>query len=180
MIPRLITTLTLAFALATTAAADDFPREGTKAQRARKAPLEGKAPPPLSVTKWQNIDGEALELDPGSVRDIHRSGGTVLGTSRGRQSLEELADGVEELGLDALLCIGGDGTLKGALELDSELRRRGSRCATPRRTGRTDGNAGPGGRRPGGRRQPDDGLRHARDHVNGEHGSDRRGRPDRA
>ena len=72
---------------------------------------------------------EILELDPESVRGIHRDGGSMLGTSRGRQSLGELADGVDALGLDALLCIGGDGTLKGALELDTELRRRGSSCA---------------------------------------------------
>jgi 6-phosphofructokinase 1 len=72
---------------------------------------------------------EAVALDPGRVEGIHHSGGTLLGTSRGRQEIPELADGVEAHDLQALFCIGGDGTLKGAQLLDAELRRRGRACA---------------------------------------------------
>jgi hypothetical protein len=33
---------------------DPFPREGSPAQRAKKDPLEGKAPPALTVGSWLN------------------------------------------------------------------------------------------------------------------------------
>ncbi|HEX5054102.1 MAG TPA: hypothetical protein VFZ65_20150 [Planctomycetota bacterium] len=41
----------------TIAQADPFPREGDPAQRAKKDPLEGKAPPALQVRDWLNTDG---------------------------------------------------------------------------------------------------------------------------
>lgn len=41
---------------------DPFPREGNPAQRAKKDPLEGKAPPALQVKDWQNTEGKALSL----------------------------------------------------------------------------------------------------------------------
>ncbi len=41
---------------------DPFPREGDPAQRAKKDPLEGKAPPALHVSDWLNTDGKALSL----------------------------------------------------------------------------------------------------------------------
>lgn len=72
---------------------------------------------------------DAIRLDPERIRGVHHSGGTMLGTSRGRQGTEALADGVEALDLQALFCIGGDGTLKGAQLLNEELRRRGRTCA---------------------------------------------------
>ena len=44
-------------------AGDDFAREGKPEQRAKKDPLEKKAPPKLEITKWVNtVDGKALEL----------------------------------------------------------------------------------------------------------------------
>ena len=41
---------------------DDFKREGNAKQRARKDPLEGKAPPPLQVTSWMNVKRKKLSL----------------------------------------------------------------------------------------------------------------------
>lgn len=41
---------------------DDFQREGNEAARAKKDPLEGKAPPSLNVTGWLNTDGKAIKL----------------------------------------------------------------------------------------------------------------------
>lgn len=49
-------------AIAQDPAKDPFPREGNPAQRARKDPLEGKAPPALVVGAWQNSGGKALTL----------------------------------------------------------------------------------------------------------------------
>ena len=69
-------------------------------------------------------DHEPLELKPEGVSTIHAFGGTVLGTSRGSQNVGEMVDGLERLGIDILFVIGGDGTLKGAVALTNELRRR--------------------------------------------------------
>lgn len=52
--------LLAAAALAT--AQEPFPREGTPEQRAKKDPLEGKAPPALVVKDWLNTDGKPLDL----------------------------------------------------------------------------------------------------------------------
>ncbi|HEX6812800.1 MAG TPA: hypothetical protein VF384_14335 [Planctomycetota bacterium] len=41
---------------------DGFPREGKADARAKKDPLEGKAPPALHVRNWMNISGKALSL----------------------------------------------------------------------------------------------------------------------
>ena len=65
------------------------------------------------------------ELTPESVDDIFAAGGTILGTSRGRQKVETMVDTLARLGVDILFCIGGDGTLRGAWEIHREIRRRG-------------------------------------------------------
>jgi 6-phosphofructokinase 1 len=51
----------------------------------------------------------------------------MLGTSRGPQDVAEMVDGLEQLGVDILFVIGGDGTLKGGAALVAEIRRRGLR-----------------------------------------------------
>ncbi|MDR1042217.1 MAG: ATP-dependent 6-phosphofructokinase [Deltaproteobacteria bacterium] len=66
-----------------------------------------------------------VELNPATVAEIHQFGGTVLGSSRGNQSMEELVDSLERLNMNILFCIGGDGTLKGALALSHEIKLRG-------------------------------------------------------
>jgi 6-phosphofructokinase 1 len=58
---------------------------------------------------------EPIELTPGYVRDIHKIGGTVLGSSRGgTDDMDLLVDTLESLGINILYTIGGDGTLRGA------------------------------------------------------------------
>jgi 6-phosphofructokinase 1 len=68
---------------------------------------------------------EPIPLTPASVADIHHEGGTALGTSRGEQSAREMVDRLDELGLGVLFVIGGDGTLRGAMKLVTEIERRG-------------------------------------------------------
>ena len=68
-----------------------------------------------------------LTLRPESVSTIHTFGGTVLGSSRGPQDVGEMVDHLEELNVDILFVIGGDGTLRGAAAINAELRRRGLR-----------------------------------------------------
>ncbi|HXX66511.1 MAG TPA: ATP-dependent 6-phosphofructokinase [Polyangiaceae bacterium] len=66
-----------------------------------------------------------VKLTPASVADIHHEGGTALGTSRGNQNAKEMVDTLARLGLRVLFVIGGDGTLRGAMTLVSEIERRG-------------------------------------------------------
>jgi 6-phosphofructokinase 1 len=58
------------------------------------------------------------------VSEIHQFGGTILGSSRGDQSVEELVDSLERLNMNLLFCIGGDGTLRGAHAVYEEIKKR--------------------------------------------------------
>ena len=68
-----------------------------------------------------------LKLRPETVSNIQSFGGTILGSSRGPQNINEMVYGLEELGVDILLAIGGDGTLKGAEALAAEIQRKDPR-----------------------------------------------------
>jgi 6-phosphofructokinase 1 len=65
-----------------------------------------------------------IELTTRKVSQIHEVGGTVLGSSRGPQSVDEIVDTLERLGIQLLFTIGGDGTLRGAHSIVEEIRRR--------------------------------------------------------
>lgn len=66
-----------------------------------------------------------LRLTPDVVDDIHEDGGTILGTSRGPQPAEVMVDFLAQRGIHVLLCVGGDGTLRGAMAIAREAQRRG-------------------------------------------------------
>lgn len=70
-----------------------------------------------------------VELTPAMVSNIHLSGGTFLGTSRGNQNIEEMVDTLEILNINILFCIGGDGTLRGAHAIATEIEKRKLRIA---------------------------------------------------
>jgi 6-phosphofructokinase 1 len=63
-------------------------------------------------------------LEPETVENIHQQGGTMLGTSRGPQSVEEMVDQLMAWRLGILFTVGGDGTLRGAAEIAAEIARR--------------------------------------------------------
>jgi 6-phosphofructokinase 1 len=65
-----------------------------------------------------------VELTAPMVNNIHLSGGTFLGTSRGNQNVEEMVDTLEILNVNILFCIGGDGTLRGAHAIHEEIKKR--------------------------------------------------------
>ena len=76
--------------------------------------------------------GEAFELTPSIVRDIHRFGGSFLGSSRGRpvhKHGQEMLDNLLRLGVNVLFALGGDGTLKGASQLAEFIKQRGADIA---------------------------------------------------
>lgn len=58
------------------------------------------------------------------VEEIHKLGGTVLGSSRGAQDVGVMVDFLANQRIDILFCIGGDGTQRGAHALGDEIRRR--------------------------------------------------------
>ena len=66
-----------------------------------------------------------LELTPESVRSIHRVGGSILGSSRGAPDFAELVETLRAYQINQLYCIGGDGTMRGAITLVRELKARG-------------------------------------------------------
>lgn len=66
-----------------------------------------------------------ISLTPALVDEIHEVGGTMLGTSRGPQPIESMADFLVKREIQVLLCVGGDGTLRGADAIASEAQRRG-------------------------------------------------------
>jgi len=68
---------------------------------------------------------EPVRLDPDMVNDIHKAGGTMLGTSRGPVDPAVAVENLATRGVDVLFCVGGDGTQRGALRLHEEARRRG-------------------------------------------------------
>lgn len=72
---------------------------------------------------------EVIEMTALMVREIHLSGGTFLGTSRGHQDVSKMVDTIEILNINVLFCIGGDGTLRGAHAIHEEIKSRNLKIA---------------------------------------------------
>ena len=66
-----------------------------------------------------------IMLDPDVVDTIHELGGTILGSSRGQQPVEEIVETLVRMNINVLFCIGGDGSLRCAGDIADEVRRRG-------------------------------------------------------
>jgi 6-phosphofructokinase 1 len=72
---------------------------------------------------------DVVELTPSSVSEINEDGGTILGTSRGEQDIPEVVDCLERMRINMLFAIGGDGTIRGALEIVRAIEERGAKIA---------------------------------------------------
>ncbi|XP_075474302.1 LOW QUALITY PROTEIN: ATP-dependent 6-phosphofructokinase 3-like [Primulina tabacum] len=70
-----------------------------------------------------------VSLTPNSVNDIHKRGGTILGTSRGGHDTKKIVDSIQDRGINQVYIIGGDGTQKGAAVIFEEIKRRGLKVA---------------------------------------------------
>ncbi|WCJ29537.1 ATP-dependent 6-phosphofructokinase 6 [Euphorbia peplus] len=89
------------------------------------------------VSKVIGIDGgykgfyskNTVPLTPKVVNDIHKRGGTILGTSRGGHDKPKIVDSIQDRGINQVFIIGGDGTQKGAAVIYEEIRRRGLKVA---------------------------------------------------
>ena len=70
-----------------------------------------------------------VDLDSDLVANINQFGGTILGSSRGKQKVDEIVDCLERNNINILFAIGGDGTLKGAYAIHQEIKNRGLKIA---------------------------------------------------
>ena len=68
---------------------------------------------------------ELTELTPQLVANMHDQGGSMLGSSRGPQDIDEIIDSLERLNVGVLFMIGGDGTLRAATAIADAVFRRG-------------------------------------------------------
>lgn len=68
---------------------------------------------------------DVLELHPDTVLEINEQGGTILGTSRGDQDVSEIVDCLHRMKINILFIIGGDGSMRGAVEIAKIVRERG-------------------------------------------------------
>ncbi|HHO47741.1 MAG TPA: ATP-dependent 6-phosphofructokinase [Desulfobacteraceae bacterium] len=68
---------------------------------------------------------DPVVLSPQIVKEIHHSGGTILGSSRGPQDVGSMVDTLERMRITTLYTIGGDGTLRGTMAIHEEIARRG-------------------------------------------------------
>ena len=66
-----------------------------------------------------------VQLTDDMVEDIHRDGGTLLGTSRGPVDIKIAVSFLISQGIDILFTVGGDGTQRGGHALFEEARRQG-------------------------------------------------------
>ncbi|MDF1660782.1 MAG: ATP-dependent 6-phosphofructokinase [Planctomycetota bacterium] len=64
-------------------------------------------------------------LTPETVHSIHTQGGTVLGSSRGTPPTEQIVARLQQLGINVLFVVGGDGTMRGADAIWQEVKRIG-------------------------------------------------------
>ena len=72
---------------------------------------------------------QPMMLDPDSVDTIHELGGTILGSSRGRQPTDVMVDTLERMNINVLFCIGGDGSLRCANDIAEGCAARGLRIS---------------------------------------------------
>jgi len=70
-----------------------------------------------------------MVLTPRNVEGIHKHGGTILGSSRGGEDPRVMVDTLEEIGINILFCVGGDGTMHGAHAICEEVQRRKQKVA---------------------------------------------------
>lgn len=64
-----------------------------------------------------------IELNTENTDEIHEKGGTILSSSRGQQSNEEIVNTLKHYQVDILFTIGGDGTQRAASEICQEIKK---------------------------------------------------------
>ncbi|TES88847.1 MAG: ATP-dependent 6-phosphofructokinase, partial [Desulfobacteraceae bacterium] len=67
---------------------------------------------------------DIMDLKPETVANIHEMGGSILGSSRGPQPVDEIVDSLERMNIGTLFMIGGDGTLMAAAKITDAITER--------------------------------------------------------
>jgi len=67
---------------------------------------------------------DIMDLKPETVANIHEMGGSILGSSRGPQPVDEIVDSLERMNIGILFMIGGDGTLMAATKITDAITER--------------------------------------------------------
>ncbi|RDX81417.1 ATP-dependent 6-phosphofructokinase 3 [Mucuna pruriens] len=70
-----------------------------------------------------------VPLTPKIVNDIHKRGGTILGTSYGGHDTSKIVDSIQDRGINQVYILGGFGTQIEAAMIFEEIRRRGLKVA---------------------------------------------------
>jgi len=70
-----------------------------------------------------------IELNTINTDEIHEKGGTILKSSRGGQDTQEIVHTLKHYKVDILITIGGDGTLRGARDIQEEVTKQGLKIA---------------------------------------------------
>ncbi len=68
---------------------------------------------------------DVVDLAPDTTADIHQMGGSMLGSSRGPQSMDAIVDCLERMNIGVLFVIGGDGTMMAATKISDTIDGRG-------------------------------------------------------
>lgn len=66
---------------------------------------------------YTDVDKNWIQLTPKVVKNIHKQGGTILGSSRGGFDADKILNGLMKKGVNQVYLIGGDGTHRGINEL---------------------------------------------------------------
>ncbi|KAL5753356.1 hypothetical protein ACOSP7_023533 [Xanthoceras sorbifolium] len=84
---------------------------------------------PFGYRGFCDRDLTEMPLSRKVVQNIHLSGGSLLGVSRGGPTVSEIVDSMEERGINMLFVLGGNGTHAGANAIHDECRKRRMKVA---------------------------------------------------
>ncbi|KAH0777636.1 hypothetical protein KY290_009047 [Solanum tuberosum] len=79
---------------------------------------------PFGYRGFSSDDLAEMPLSRKVVQNVHLSGGSLLGVSRGGPKVSDIVDSIQERGINMLFVIGGNGTHAGANAIHDECRRR--------------------------------------------------------
>lgn len=74
---------------------------------------------------YTDVDKNWVRLTPQVVKNLHKQGGTLLGSSRGGFDAKKILDSLTERGINQVYLIGGDGTHRGINALIAAAKERG-------------------------------------------------------
>ncbi|KAG6394489.1 hypothetical protein SASPL_145076 [Salvia splendens] len=84
---------------------------------------------PFGYRGFSDTNLAEMPLSRKVVQNIHLSGGSLLGVSRGGPTVTDIVESMEERGINMLFVLGGNGTHAGAHAIHEECRKRGLKIA---------------------------------------------------